>query len=67
MVSRFVSAIPDDARRNWLMAWFTKFGPIEFVNAEAMFRRGAKPLVGDAMTKPFWRLPIRAAEPRRTK
>jgi hypothetical protein len=42
-------------RRGRLRTWFTAFGPVEFPQGRAKYRRESKIRLGDATTKPFWR------------
>jgi hypothetical protein len=54
MVDRLLVVVSDSVRANRLKVWFSAFGPVEFVEGQAKYRR-AKTLLGDAVAKPFWK------------
>lgn len=54
LVDRLLVVVSDSVRANRLKAWFSAFGPVEFVEGQAKYRR-ARTLLGDAVAKPFWK------------
>lgn len=54
LVDRLIAAVPDSVRRSRLRTWFTVFGPVEFAEGKAKYRRETKTRLGAATTKPFW-------------
>jgi hypothetical protein len=55
LIDRLIAVVSDPVRANRLKAWFTTFGPAEFVEGQAKYRRGARTLLGRGVAKPFWK------------
>lgn len=68
MVLACINGMPEMARTNGLKAWFEAFGPVKFTEEEgvpmqAMFIKGGKFKLGDAMSKPFWKFSAKEGAP----
>lgn len=67
IVLKMLNAMPEMARKNALIDWFTAFGPIAFTEENkvlsAMHVKDGKTKLADAMAKPFWKFKANEGAP----